>query len=96
LHPKQYETTSKFAHAFARNVVLPAMLALPQVQSGQPFNSAELSQPILDQHPAKEQQAAWATRPNGEPGWTVHNDPISHDTCHDEVRSATTKCAKRH
>lgn len=54
----QFEPTNSFCYKFARYEVLPAILALPEVQSGQPFKLVELVKKIVDLNLTPEQQSA--------------------------------------
>lgn len=54
--PIQFEPTNSFCYNFARYEVLPAIIAAPEVQTGQPFRLVELVKQIVDQHLLPDQQ----------------------------------------
>lgn len=54
----QFVPTNSFCYQFARYEVLPAIIALPEVQGGQPFRLVELVKQIVDQRLTPEQQLA--------------------------------------
>lgn len=55
--PIQFEPTNSYCYQFSRYEVLPEIIALPQVQSGEPFRLVDLVQVIVDRHLTREQQA---------------------------------------
>lgn len=57
-----FEPTNSFCYRFARYKVLPDILALPQVQSGQPFRLVELVKNIIDLALTPDQQYATYAR----------------------------------
>jgi T5orf172 domain len=64
----QFELTNSFCYRFARYEVLPAIVALPEVQSGQQFRLVELVKRVVDQLLTPEQQSASYLRAQtGEP-----------------------------
>ena len=56
--PIQFEPTNSFCYHFARYQVLPEIIALPEVQNGQPFRLVELVTRIVDRALTAEQQIA--------------------------------------
>src|SRR6478672_3939416 len=52
----QFEPTNSFCYRFARYEVLPAIIARPEVQSGQPFRLVELVKEVVDQHLTPDEQ----------------------------------------
>lgn len=60
--PIQFEPTNSFCYNFARYQVLPKIIGLPEVQSGQPYRLVELVQKIVDEHLTRDQQEATYTR----------------------------------
>lgn len=61
-----FEPTNSFCYRFARYEVLPEIISLPQVQSGDPFRLVELVQQVVDRHLTPEQQEA--TYPRAQTG----------------------------
>jgi len=61
-----FEPTNSFCYRFSRYQVLPEILALPVVQSGQPFRLVELVKQVADRHLSPDQQ--FATYPRAETG----------------------------
>ncbi|MDH4451168.1 MAG: GIY-YIG nuclease family protein [Rhodoferax sp.] len=53
----QFEPTNSFCYNFSRYQVLPAIIAMQELQSGQPFRLVELVKKITDLHLTPEQQA---------------------------------------
>lgn len=63
-----FEPTNSFCYRFARYKVLPDILALPDVQSGQPFRLVELIKKVVDSTLTPDQQyAAYARAQTGQP-----------------------------
>ena len=60
--PIPFEPTNSFCYRFARYQVLPTVLALPEVQSGQPFRLIDLIRRVVDQLLTLEQQQATYAR----------------------------------
>lgn len=52
-----FEATNSFCYQFARYEVLPEIITLPEVQSGEPFRLVELVQKVVDRHLMPQQQA---------------------------------------
>ena len=66
--PIPFEPTNSFCYRFARYKILPGILALPQVQNGQPFRLVELVKNIVDTTLTPEQQyATYARAQTGQP-----------------------------
>lgn len=57
-----FEPTNSFCYRFARYQVLPEIIALPEVQNGQPFKLVELVKKIVNGNLTSEQQAATYVR----------------------------------
>jgi hypothetical protein len=53
----QFEPTNSFCYNFARYQVLPSIIGMQEVQTGQPFRLVELVKKITDQHLSPDQQA---------------------------------------
>lgn len=53
-----FEPTNSFCYRFSRYEVLPEIIALPEVQSGEPVRLVELVQKVVDRHLSPEQQGA--------------------------------------
>jgi hypothetical protein len=51
-----FEPTRSFCYNFARHQVLPRILTLPKVLSGEPFRMIDLAKPIIDEYLTHEQQ----------------------------------------
>lgn len=56
--PIPFEPTNSFCYRFARYRLLPEIMALPAVQSGEPFRLVDLVKQHADMHLSPEQQAA--------------------------------------
>jgi T5orf172 domain len=52
----EFQPTRSFAYRFARYVIVPELLQLPEVQSGKPFILRDLAWPLIDKHLTPEQQ----------------------------------------
>ncbi len=52
----QFEPTNSYCYHFARYTVLPEIIALPEVQSGEPFRLVEMVKKIVDRSLTAEQQ----------------------------------------
>lgn len=64
----QFEPTNSFCYQFARYQVLPKILALPEVQSGQPFRLVEMVKKVVDSVLTSDQQAkSYLRAQTGEP-----------------------------
>lgn len=64
----QFEVTNSFCYRFARYTVLPEIIALPEVQSGEPFRLVELVKKVVDQFLTVEQQfSSYLRAETGEP-----------------------------
>jgi hypothetical protein len=64
----EFEPTNSFCYRFSRYEAVPEIVALPQVQSGEPFRLIELVKLVADRHLSGEQQATTYLRAEtGEP-----------------------------
>jgi hypothetical protein len=64
----EFEPTNAFCYHFSRYEALPEIVALPQVQSGEPFRLIELVKVVADRHLTADQQATTYLRAEtGEP-----------------------------
>jgi len=58
----EFEASTSFTYHFARYVILPALLDLPEVKSGEPFLLRELAWPLIDGRLSPQQQSTKVKR----------------------------------